>query len=184
MSEHDTGEDGGSRNSVQTNEAASDPLGMLLHSDILASSSTKLRILAILSKRRMTAPEVSRSLDMDRTGIYRHLETLADQGFVERHESDRKWVYYSLTKKGKALTKLGSDESLVGIFVAALGLIAYLVLRWWMRWQTWREESQMFDAPEAIPAPAFPFVTVGVIVLVAIVLLGVNRWVPAPEIED
>jgi hypothetical protein len=27
-------------------------------------------------------------------------------------------------------------------------------------------------------------VTVGVIVLVAIVLLGVNRWVPAPEIED
>lgn len=124
----------------------------------------------------MTAPEVARHLDMDRTGIYRHLEALEDAGYVDRYESDRKWVYYGLTKKGSALSALGSNGLLLGVVLGAVGLIAYLVLDWWTRWQTWKEETGMYDTPEPIPSPDFPLISTALVVLVALLLIGTNRW--------
>lgn len=162
--------------SSRTEESPSPDLASLVESPLIAGSSTKLEILQVLSKRRMTAPEVARDLDMDRTGVYRHLEALTEAGHVQRDESERKWVYYSLTKKGKTLSVLGSNGALIAIIVACLGLLGYLVLEWWTRWQTWKEESGMYDTPEPIPAPDFPIVSTIAVVLVALLLVGANRW--------
>jgi len=151
-------------------------LSSLVESPLISGSATKLQILDVLSDRRMTAPEVARKLGMDRTGIYRHLEALQSGGYVERQESDRKWVYYDLTKKGAAICALGSNGLLLALVLGGLGLIGYFILNWWTRWQTWKDESGMYDTPEPIPEPAFPIVSVAIVAVVALVLAGANRW--------
>lgn len=75
----------------------------VLESGLLSGSETKLKILIVLKSRRMTGAEIARALDMGRGVIHRHLQRLDDDGYVSREESSRKWVYYSLTDRGRDL---------------------------------------------------------------------------------
>jgi len=67
------------------------------------SSETRIKILKKLGKRRMTLSELSKELGMSKTAVKEHLDRLADAGLIEKVDEGRKWVYYGLTEKGRAV---------------------------------------------------------------------------------
>lgn len=168
----DDGSESGDSVGVDSLEPAS-----LFESGVLNGSATRLEILQVLTDRQRTAPETARELDMDRSGVYRHLESLAEAGYVDRVESDRKWVYYALTNKGQALLRLDSNGALILVVLATAGFVGYIVLRWWLQWRTWKERTGTLDAPQPIPEPSFPVLTVAIAVPVGLALTGANRWI-------
>lgn len=67
------------------------------------TSETRLTILKSLDHRQKTVTELSKELRHTKSGIHRHLQKLIDVNLIKREESERKWIYYSLTFKGKNL---------------------------------------------------------------------------------
>ena len=70
--------------------------------DVLASE-TRIEILKRLDSRRKTVTELSKELNLTKSTVHKHLEKLTTAGLVEKKENERKWVYYELTKKSKAI---------------------------------------------------------------------------------
>lgn len=168
-------------------EAPSEPSGLggleeLAESPIVNGTATKLRVLRELQERQMTAPEVARALQMDRAGIYRHLESLWNYGLVERLESERKWVYYALTKRGRTLLTLGSGLTLAVILIGGASMCAYFIAQY-LTARPAGGEGGLVD-PVAPPSePNLPFLALGISIAVTIVLALVNRfisqrWIP------
>lgn len=68
------------------------------------ASDTRLEILKALDERPMTVSELSRRLDLNKATVFEHLERLTGVQLVRKEEDDeRKWVYYSLTWKGRRI---------------------------------------------------------------------------------
>ncbi len=65
------------------------------------ASENRIKLLKKLDERRMTITELSRELKISKPAILKHLTKLIDAGLVKKNEGERKWVYYSLTLKGK-----------------------------------------------------------------------------------
>jgi len=94
------------------------------------ASDTRIEILKQLDERRKTLSEMTKNLDCNKSAIHKHLSKLVEAGLVSREESDHKWIYYSLTHKGKSilhpekfrLTLLLSSAviSLAGAIISAL----------------------------------------------------------------
>jgi DNA-binding MarR family transcriptional regulator len=70
-------------------------------------SKTKLALLSELRLRRATASGLARTLGIHRAGIYRHLRDLEREGYVARHQDERKWVFYAVTDKAQELAREG-----------------------------------------------------------------------------
>jgi len=70
-------------------------------SDIkVLDSKARVEILRLLSRRRATISELSRTLGMSKSTVQYHILKLNERGFVIRKEDKRKWVYYELSEKG------------------------------------------------------------------------------------
>ena len=68
------------------------------------ASDTRIDILKELDERRKTLSEISRSLDTNKSAIYKHLNKLTDVGLIKKEEdTGHKWKYYQLTWRGKHL---------------------------------------------------------------------------------
>ncbi len=65
------------------------------------SYDTRLEILKVLSERNLTLSEISEELDLKPATIKEHLKKLLNSDLISKEDTDRKWKYYSLTKKGK-----------------------------------------------------------------------------------
>jgi len=74
------------------------------------ASDTRISALKALDERRKTASELAKELSLTVQSVSEHLEKLAEAGLVERAESERKWVYYSLTESGRAVLHPGSTR--------------------------------------------------------------------------
>ncbi len=76
-------------------------------SDIrMLDSKVRVEILKLLSRRRATVSELSRSLGMSKSTVLYHLMKLKEGGFVTRMENgERKWVYYELSERGRQVLK-------------------------------------------------------------------------------
>jgi len=68
------------------------------------ASDTRIDILKELDERRKTLTEISRSLDTNKSAVYKHLNKLTDVGLIKKEENTgHKWKYYQLTWRGKHL---------------------------------------------------------------------------------
>ncbi|OIO24999.1 hypothetical protein AUJ14_05155 [Candidatus Micrarchaeota archaeon CG1_02_55_22] len=86
------------------------------------ASDTRIAALKALDERRKTASELAKELALTVQSVSEHLDKLAEAGLVERAESERKWVYYSLTDSGRAVLHPGSARGfwvLLGISILA-----------------------------------------------------------------
>jgi len=69
------------------------------------ASDTRVDILKVLGKRRMTLSELSKKFGMSVSTIKEHLDSLSGAGLVDKKDEGRKWKYYELTGKGEGLVK-------------------------------------------------------------------------------
>jgi DNA-binding transcriptional ArsR family regulator len=83
---------------------------------------TRVDILKVLHSRQHTQTEIAELLELSVPTVKEHLDALVLAQLVERKDEGRKWVYYALTKKGKAL--LNPEEAKFWIVLGTLALTA------------------------------------------------------------
>ena len=71
----------------------------------LISDNSRLQILCILQKNEHCVCELMEETKLSQSLVSHHLKDLKDAGLVTDRK-DSKWVYYSLTSKGKMITNL------------------------------------------------------------------------------
>jgi len=83
----------------------------------LLANENRVRILSLLHKKPMTVTRISKELRISKATAYEHLKKLGESELVKRKESENVWVYYDLTRKGRALF---SDSRLTPIRIALM----------------------------------------------------------------
>ncbi len=99
-------------------------------------SDCRIKILKNLSKRRMTAAELTRQIGVQKNAIYKHLDKLLDAQIIRRIDDDeRVWVYYELTEEGIAIVSAERLQIIIlissGIGTLFLGM--FLMARYFLR---------------------------------------------------
>jgi DNA-binding MarR family transcriptional regulator len=95
------------------------------------SVDARLNIIRAISGKPKTLTDLSDELGLAASTIKEHLESLVQAGLIEREETDRKWKYYSLTRKGQRI--IGKSETsavfllFTSIFFAIAGFAGLLV---------------------------------------------------------
>jgi DNA-binding transcriptional ArsR family regulator len=82
------------------------------------ASKTRIDILKLLQKRRHTQSEIAEALEMSVPTVKEHLSALETAGLVVKHEEGRKWKYFGLTKKTKAIFE--PEQTKIWIVLVAL----------------------------------------------------------------
>ncbi|HVL87497.1 MAG TPA: winged helix-turn-helix domain-containing protein [Candidatus Thermoplasmatota archaeon] len=98
------------------------------------ASDTRLSILKALDERPMTVSELGRKLELNKATVFEHLEKLVAVALIRKEEDvERKWVYYSLTWKGRRILHpervtiaILLSTALGALTTGALFLAAYL----------------------------------------------------------
>jgi len=67
------------------------------------SSDTRVEILKLLRKRRMTLSELAKFLGMSVSSVKEHLDNLCKADLIKQLDEGHKWKYYQLTGKGKEI---------------------------------------------------------------------------------
>lgn len=94
------------------------------------SSDTRVNILKALDERQMTVSELARVLDLHKATVFEHLERLQETKLVERWETDRKWVYYALTWRGRRILHPEKINIAILLSTAGSSIAAGLVALW------------------------------------------------------
>ncbi|HDP74239.1 MAG TPA: ArsR family transcriptional regulator [Candidatus Woesearchaeota archaeon] len=95
------------------------------------SVDARLNIIRAISDKPKTLTDLSDELGLAASTIKEHLESLVQAALIEREETDRKWKYYTLTRKGERI--VGKRETntvfllFTSIFFAIAGLAGLLV---------------------------------------------------------
>jgi DNA-binding transcriptional ArsR family regulator len=84
---------------------------------------TRVLILKTLGKRRHTQSEIAADLNLSVPTIKQHLDAMEKAGLVQRNEEGRKWVYYSLTRKGKAIVNPEEKKFWIALAVTILTVV-------------------------------------------------------------
>ncbi len=87
------------------------------------SSKTRTGILKLLGQRRYMQTELAELLNLSVPTVKEHLDALERAGLVEKHDEGRKWKYYSLTKKGKAVLQPSETTILLVLGLTILSII-------------------------------------------------------------
>ena len=82
------------------------------------ASETRVAVLKLLQQRRHMQSEIAAELEMAVPTVKEHLDALEKAGLVIRYEEGRKWKYYGLTAKGKAI--LDPEQKRIWIVLVAL----------------------------------------------------------------
>lgn len=107
-----------------------DPGGVPVSVDTLRALAHRTRFLVLraLLERPKTVSELGRELESSKGTVHRHLEQLAEAGFVERREDERQWVYHELTPAGEALASADRPRVVIelagALLLGSLGLAA------------------------------------------------------------
>lgn len=95
------------------------------------ASETRVLILKELDKKRCTASEIAKALGISVQAASEHLENLRVAGLVERADEGRKWIYFDLTEKGKAVLHPDKSKrlwvllSLFALIIAGAGFMLF-----------------------------------------------------------
>jgi DNA-binding transcriptional ArsR family regulator len=141
------------------------------------ASGGRMRVLRSLQERRRTASEVAELLGMRRGSAQRHLIGLTHAGFAQRHEdSDRVWVYYSLTRQGRHLVE---SERPRLVLVLASTIAALAVVVGVVAWQ-WRQYTRTYggawSGQHIHNPPTFLSVTIVTLLALALALVIASAW--------
>ncbi len=114
------------------------------------ASETRVLILKELDKKRCTASEMGKILGISVQAASEHLENLRVAGLVERVDEGRKWIYFDLTEKGKAV--LHPDKSkrlwvLLSIFALILAGAGFMLFS-----QGAQQSSGVFNPSSQLPS--------------------------------
>jgi len=75
----------------------------------ISLTKPKLRILNLLESDPQHGYALAKDLDLHGSTVYEHLHELADEGYIEGEERDRR-IVYSLTEKGELILKAKSMD--------------------------------------------------------------------------
>ncbi len=84
--------------------------------------NTALRILKALQERNKTLSELSREVGVTKPTLLYHLSKLSERGLVKKVQNGNKFVYYSLTVKGRKYVRMI-------VSFASSAIIAYALTR-------------------------------------------------------
>ncbi len=109
---------------------------IIIDRDVFAAlaSDTRIEMLKELDERRKTLSEIAKNLDYNKSAIHKHLSRLVEAGLIRKEESDHKWIYYSLTRKGKSIlhpekARITLLLSSAVVFIIGAIVSAYLYLK-------------------------------------------------------
>jgi DNA-binding transcriptional ArsR family regulator len=86
------------------------------------TSDTRIGILKMLDMRQMTTTELASALEMAKSSVHEHLQKMVEAGLVEKQETERKWTYYYLTRKGRSI--LHPHETAKILILIGLSIVA------------------------------------------------------------
>jgi len=96
------------------------------------SSDTRANILKSIDIRRMTASELSRSLNLPKSMIHENLDRLVDTDLVRKSDDGNKWIYYELTEKGRRLLHPHEMTKIIILLSsAALSFVGGIIEIYW-----------------------------------------------------
>jgi DNA-binding transcriptional ArsR family regulator len=87
------------------------------------ASTTRIDIMKLLDESQLTVSDVSRRLEMNKATVHEHLNKLIEVGLVKKEDTNRKWVYYSLTWKGKNLLHPERVKVMVALATIAIAVV-------------------------------------------------------------
>ena len=91
------------------------------------ASETRVTVLKELKDHQKTVAQLSRSLELDKAAVFRHLQKLSEGKLVEKDDSHA-FVYYRLTFRGRALVSPGEATRIaiaLGLAVLAVAAAAW-----------------------------------------------------------
>ncbi|MEK6924258.1 MAG: winged helix-turn-helix domain-containing protein [Candidatus Micrarchaeota archaeon] len=91
------------------------------------ASGKRVALLKSLLQRRKTASEAAKEAGVTVQTASEHLKQLEGAGLVQRAEDGRKWVYYELTGKGRAVVEPSPKNFLV---LLALSVLSFTAAFW------------------------------------------------------
>ncbi|RLF48164.1 MAG: hypothetical protein DRN29_00425 [Thermoplasmata archaeon] len=94
------------------------------------ASESRIELLKKLDERRMTLSELARELQMSKPAVLKHLEKLIEAGLIKKNEDKRKWIYYSLTLKGKNILHPERVKIVLLLSTSFISLIAAIAMLW------------------------------------------------------
>jgi len=126
-------------------------------------SDTRRDIVKKLSDGDRTPSDLSKMLDKSKSTIVEHLEKLVEADLVEKNEKDgRKWVFYSLTRKGESYVSQKSKQLIIilsTVFISLLGGVLSLVKHLSKRVPMANIEPQFLRTTEGVAADAMTSTT-------------------------
>lgn len=87
------------------------------------NSDTRLEILKVLNKKDYTMSDIAEKLNLKKPTIKDHLEILETADLIEKEDTDRKWKYYKITPKGKAIVE---QKEVKVTFLFILNIVALI----------------------------------------------------------
>ncbi len=113
------------------------------------SSETRIKLLKLLDGRRMTLSDLAKRMELAKATVSSHLESLLNAGLVRKRDEGRKWIYYSLTRKGNAIlhpeiTKIYVVIALALVFLA-VGITSMIL---WFTSADYGYDAFLSPAPE------------------------------------
>gem|GEM_PF-2107349 len=113
------------------------------------AADTRVTILKLLAERRATQTELAEQLSLSVPSVKEHLDELVLQNFVVVKSEGRKWKYYELTAKGRALLEPERHTIWIVLGTWLLGLVGGLAAVARNLWQTPVDTAQTLLAPAA-----------------------------------
>lgn len=93
------------------------------------SSDSRREILRLLRERRMTGAELATRLELGKPAVAEHLKKLQEAELIERFDDpERRWVYYSLSSRGRGILEPQRVRFYLVMSVAAAALMVGVVL--------------------------------------------------------
>ncbi len=88
------------------------------------SSETRIRLLRLLENGRRTLTNLSSETGLAKPTVQFHLENLMKVDLILKENEGRKWLYYSLTRKGRSILNPGAKkiQIILALSVTFLGI--------------------------------------------------------------
>lgn len=88
------------------------------------SSETRIRLLRLLENGRRTLTDLSNETGLAKPTVQFHLENLMKVDLILKENEGRKWLYYSLTRKGRSILNPGVKkiQIILALSVTFLGI--------------------------------------------------------------
>lgn len=90
------------------------------------AADTRIEILKRLAEHKETLTDISEGLKLSPSTVKEHLEKLVEAELIEQIESDTKWKYYRLTRKGERILKPHEANIILLLSASILFLIGSL----------------------------------------------------------